>query len=303
MRKMLIPTAGLSGVRALNFAQTALTPGVVRIVANKAETAEVYIYGDIGGWFDGVNAVDVAKEIAAISAPSINVHINSGGGLVFDGVAIYNAIAAHKAEIIVHVDGLAASIASVIAMAGDEIRIGESANIMIHKPWSGVFGDAEAMRAEATLLDILEAGIVDIYAARTGMDRADLTKLVAAETWMRGQDAVDRGFADSVTPNKAPKEKKAARSALLPLYLNTPADLSADGGDIPKVREFERLLRDGEGQSNAYAKRMAAMAARHFGPGSDAPPVAPRDEGDSSANAALIAAAIRSQIHDGATHD
>lgn len=265
----------------------ALKPGRVRVNADAAEGAEVMIYGDIGyGWYDeGITGESISREIAAIDADEINVRINSGGGLVFEGLAIYNALARHSAKIIMHVDSIAASIASVILMAGDEIRISEGAQVMIHKPWSGLYGDANALRKEAEILDKLEGGIIDIYAARTDAKRSDLEAWVGAETWFTGQEAVDAGFADSMTPAK--KKVKAASSALFSSFKNAPKSLLAIA-ETPEIREFETFLRDGEGLSNAQAKRIAAQAAR--GLDRDDPPkpqVKPlRDVGGESADAA-----------------
>ncbi|WP_376959665.1 head maturation protease, ClpP-related [Azospirillum sp. A26] len=300
MPKPLLDTALLMAGRAMNRAPVALGPGHVRVAATEADTtADVYVYGDIGGWWDGIQAEEFAKEIDALSVDTINVRLNSPGGVVFDGVAIYQALARHKANIVIHIDGIAASIASVIAMAGDEIRIAEGAHVMIHKPWSFAIGDAEVMRKEADILDQLESGIVDIYAARTGQERKALVDWVAAETWFGAQAAKDAGFADTVVPAKGKKDAKAAhaRSAMLPLFQRTPKDLmpnAAEGG--PAIREFERLLRDGEGFSNAQAKRVAAMArafsAGHRDDDQHQPPPAPRDEdGQAAAVAALTRAA------------
>lgn len=238
----------------------ALKPGRVRVNADDGDEAEILIYGDIGyGWYDeGITGESISREIAAIDSDVINVRVNSGGGLVFEGLAIYNALARHDAKIIMHVDSIAASIASVILMAGDEIRISEGAQVMIHKPWSGLYGDANALRKEAEILDKLEGGIIDIYAARTGAKRADLQAWVDSETWFTGNEAVDAGFADSMTPAKT---KKAASSALFSIFKNTPKNLLASAG-APEIREFEIFLRDGEGLSNAQAKRIAAQVAR-----------------------------------------
>lgn len=265
----------------------ALKPGRVRVNVSEDESrAEILIYGDIGGgWYDeGITGASIAKEIAAIDADTIDVRINSGGGLVFEGLAIYNAIARHSAKIVMHVDSIAASIASVILMAGDEIHIAEGAQVMIHKPWSGTWGDATAFRKEADILDKLEKGIIDIYEARTGADRADLEAWVGSETWFTGQEAVDAGFADSMTPAK---KKKAASSALFNLFKNAPQSLLASA-DTPEIREFEAFLRDGEGLSNAQAKRIAAQVARGLDRDDPATPqVKPlRDVGGESADAA-----------------
>ncbi len=266
--------------------RVALKPGSVRVNSAAGAEAEILIYGDIGGswWDEGITGESISKEIAAIDAEEINVRVNSGGGLVFEGLAIYNALARHSAKIIMHVDSIAASIASVILMAGDEIRISEGAQVMVHKPWSGLYGDANALRKEAEILDKLEGGIIDIYAARTGAKRADLESWVNSETWFTGQEAVDAGFADSMTPAK---KKKAASSALFNLFKNAPQSLLA-AADAPEIREFEAFLRDGEGLSNAQAKRIAAQAARGLDrddpPNPQAKPL--RDVGGESADAA-----------------
>lgn len=296
MPKKSLDLAVLQGTRAHNRARAPLSPGFARFAADDGE-ATVYIYGDIGGWFGGVVAEDVAKEIAALDVETLNVRMNSPGGLVFDGVAIYNALAAHKANVVVTIEGIAASIASVIAMAGDTIRIGEGSSMMVHKPWSFAMGDAEVLRKEAEVLDILEGGIVDIYAARTGKSAKDIADMLAAETWLRGQAAVDEGFADEMVPAKTKKEKPA-KSALLALYRHTPADLAPGDEDRPEVREFERLLREGEQQPNTVAKRFASLAASVFAAKRDVSPTDPRD-GDASeaadaARRAHLAAFIRS---------
>ena len=305
MTKPLLDLAPVRGARAANRSPAALSPGFVRVgptpSGEAAREADVYIYGDIGGWLDGVVADDLVKEIAALDVDTLNVRINSVGGLVFDGIAIYNAIAAHRARVVMHIDSIAASIASIIAMAGDEIRIAEAASIMIHKPHSFVLGDAETMRKEAEVLDLLEAGMIEIYAARTGKTEKDLAEMLAAETWFRGQAAVDAGFADAIMPSK--KKEKPAKSALLAHYAKTPADLTAADTEHPRVREFERLLRDGENASNAQAKRLAALASRIFQAERDVPPIvpgtpAPRDEdgAGSRASADRLAAYIRTLI-------
>jgi ATP-dependent protease ClpP protease subunit len=281
MKKPIIDLSAHKTRGALNRAPAGLGFGSVRVNAAD-DSADIYVYGDIGGWWDGIQPADIAKEIADLDVETLNVHVNSPGGIVWDGFAIYNAFAAHSAHVVMNVEAVAASIASVIVMAGDEIRIGESANIMIHKPWSFAIGDADIMRQEAELLDNLEQGIVDIYAARTGNDDAALKNWIKAETWFRGQKAVDEGFADSVIPNKQ-KEKKAARSALLNLYKHTPSDLLPSDTDAPQVRKFEHLLRDAEQMPNALAKRIAAAAQRVFQPARDELDADPRDEGASAA--------------------
>ena len=234
-----------------------LSPGTWRVNKTSDESAEVFLYGDIGGWGDGIGAEEFAKDVAALDVGTIDVRLNSGGGSVFEGQAIYNALSRHSAKIIMNIDGIAASIASVIAMAGDEIRITEGSHVMIHKPWSMAIGDAESMRKEAEVLDSLESGIVDIYAARTGKDRKQLEDWIGAETWFKGQAAVDAGFADLVIPAK--RKEKAAKSNILALYGGTPKELLELEESVPNARNVERILREVEGLSQKQAKRIASL--------------------------------------------
>jgi len=261
----------------------ALKPGRVRVNAETDNgVPEVLIYGDIGGgwWDEGITAESINDEISALDVDQIDVRINSGGGLVFEGLAIYQTLARHSAKIVVHIDGIAASIASVIAMAGDEIRIAEGANLMIHKPWSGVWGDANAMRKEADILDQLERGLVNIYEARTGAKRADIEAWVEAETWFLGQDAVDACFADVMVPAK---KKKAANSALFNFFKCTPQNLLANAS-APEIRDFEAFLRDAEGLSQAQAKRIAAAMPKANRDDSLDPQEKPHRDGGESAD-------------------
>jgi len=167
-----------------------------------AGEAEILIYDEIDPFW-GTGAKDFAEGLKALGAvTTIHVRINSPGGDVFDGVAIYNQLAQHSAKVIIHVDGLAASIASVIAMAGDEIHLAENALMMIHDPWSFTGGTAADLRAMADLLDTVATTIVTTYAARTGRDAEDIRAMMAAETWMDATEALDQGFADLITEAK-----------------------------------------------------------------------------------------------------
>jgi ATP-dependent Clp protease protease subunit len=165
--------------------------------------AEVYIYEDVGsGWFGGVSAKQFAEDLKALGDVSvINVHINSYGGEVFDGVAIYTQLKNHPAKVISHIDGVAASIASVIAMAGDEIRITQAGFLMIHNAAGGVFGEAKDMRKVADLLDTITATIADVYHARTGQDLDAIRGYMDSETWFTADQAVEMLFADNVVEN------------------------------------------------------------------------------------------------------
>lgn len=291
MSKALIDLASV-GAGTMNRAPSGSQgPGLSQVNASD-KVADVMLYGAIGGW-DGIQASDLVPEIHALKVDTINVRMNSPGGSVFDGIAIYNAFVATDAKVIVHIEGLAASIASIIAMAGDEIRIGESANLMIHKPWSIALGDADTFRSEADILDKLQDGLLAVYVARSGKDAAELTEKINAETWFRGQEAVDFGLADTVVANKAGKGKKNALSMpLLNAFRNTPQDLLEAKSD-PAVRQFENLLRDAGGLSITDAKNLAGLAARCFGTLRDVEIPALREGEDRDAEAKALADFIR----------
>ncbi|MCL1048931.1 Clp protease ClpP [Shewanella abyssi] len=160
--------------------------------------AEIMIYDEIGGW--GVTAKQFARDLQALGkVSSITARIHSPGGDVFEGMAIYNIIKGHPAQKVCRIDGLAASMASVIAMAFDEVVMPENAMMMVHKPWGGTLGDADDMRKYADLLDKVESNLVGAYAQKTGLSDDELHSLLASETWLTGREALEQGFADTVT--------------------------------------------------------------------------------------------------------
>jgi ATP-dependent protease ClpP protease subunit len=161
------------------------------------DTAEVLIYEAIGGWF-GVPADEFVRELNGITAQNIHVRINSPGGSVFDSIAIYNALVKNSAKVTVYVDSLAASGASVIAMAGDDIVMMVGSQMMIHDASGIEMGDARMMREMADFLDKQSDNIASIYAAKIDGDPAEMRALMLAETWMMAQEAVDLGLADRV---------------------------------------------------------------------------------------------------------
>lgn len=180
------------------------TLNTIRMAADGA-SAEVLIYDEIGeSWFsDGVTAKGFAESLARLGDVSdINVRINSPGGKVFEGMAIYNTLKNHKATVNVHIDGLAASIATVIAMAGDNIHMAKNALFMIHDPAAVAIGTARDMLETASMLEAVENTIVDVYADRTGMEDAAIRSAMNAETWYSADDAKAAGFVQNVTPNK-----------------------------------------------------------------------------------------------------
>lgn len=164
--------------------------------------AVVRIYDEIGMW--GVSAQAFAEELAALDVSEITLRVNSPGGSVFDGVTIYNAIRNHRANVTAHVDGLAASAASFIVQAADEVVMQPGSVMMIHEAAGLCFGPASEMRALADLLDKLSANIADLYAARAGQTQAHWLAAMAATTWYNASEAVDAGLADRVDGTDAP---------------------------------------------------------------------------------------------------
>lgn len=167
-------------------------------IFNKNGVGVIEIIGDIGAW--GITAKQFAKDLAALgNVKTLEATIHSGGGDVFDGMAIYNLLKGHKAHKSAKVLGLAASMASVILMAFDHVEIPANAMIMVHKPWGGTIGDADDMRKYADLLDKVEGTLLSAYESKTGLDRAKLEEMLAAETWLDGNEAKALGFANSVS--------------------------------------------------------------------------------------------------------
>ncbi len=186
----------------------------------KEAEAEVMIYDEIGAY--GVTAQGFVNELKAIDTKTINVRLNTPGGEVFDGTAIHNAIKAHPAKVVVHIDGVAASAGSFIAMAGDEIRMAKNAYMMIHNAQGGVMGGASEMRAYADSLEKINGNIAEMYATRAGKDIAHWQGLMDAETWFTAEEAKAAGLVDEVYT--APKKSASVNASFdFKIYNKIPA--------------------------------------------------------------------------------
>lgn len=166
----------------------------------------VSIYDVIGEDFwtgGGFTAKRMGAALRSIGKNDVTVKINSPGGDMFEGIAIYNLLRDHPAKVTVEVMGWAASAASIIAMAGDEIKMGLGTFMMVHNAWGVVIGNRHDMRDGADLFDGFDSAIADIYEARTGMKRAEIVKLMDAETFMGPSEAVKNGFADSIDETRS----------------------------------------------------------------------------------------------------
>jgi ATP-dependent Clp endopeptidase proteolytic subunit ClpP len=165
-------------------------------IKNLSDVAEVYIYDEIG--YFGITASDFVRDLQGITHDKIDLHLNTPGGDVFDGVAIYNALKSHKAEVTVIVDSLAASAGSFIAQAGDKVVMKKNATMMIHDASGLAIGNASDMRDLADLLDKTSDNIASIYSDRAGGTVADWRAAMQAETWYSADEAVKAGLADGV---------------------------------------------------------------------------------------------------------
>ncbi len=194
---------------------------------------EILLYEQIGEDFwsgGGVSAKRFTDELkAAGDVSEINLRINSPGGVVFDGLTIYNALKDHPAKVVVDIDGIAASIASVIAMAGDEIRVAESAMLMIHDAQGLALGNHKEMEAMRDLLAKWDGQIAGVYAARTGRRVDTFRKLMDAETWFTAAEAKENGLADTIIPNKRPTNVWN-----LTRFKNAPTQVAAGEEDRPR---------------------------------------------------------------------
>lgn len=171
-------------------------------VVNKSETnAEILIYGPIGDdpWdSSAISAKMFAEELAKLpkTIKNIDLRVNSPGGSVFDGSAIYERLKQHPAKITAYVDGVAASIASLIIMAADEIIISDNGYVMIHLPMSGIYGNRIEMERMISILDKIENQLITAYSRKTGMSRIDIQVMLEKETWLTSNEAIDYKFAD-----------------------------------------------------------------------------------------------------------
>ena len=220
---------------------------------------EVYIYGDIVSekWFDSdVTAAGFAADLKELGdVGRLDIYVNSYGGSVFQGQAIYSILRRHEAEKHVYIDGIAASIASVVAMAGDTVHAPSNAMLMVHNPWSIVLGNAEDMRKEAEALDRIREAMIAAYMRKLDgkTEQVKLVELLDAETWLTAAEATEYGFVDDLLAEKqvAASASPEMRERYLSRYTNMPteAKLALEGVAAavvisPQVPDFSAVIED-----------------------------------------------------------
>lgn len=204
-----------------------------------SKSAKINIYEQIGKSFwsdEGIGAKKFVNDLDALDVEEIQLHINSPGGNVFEGNTIYNALRAHKAKVIVTVDGVAASIASVIAMAGDRVQMPENAMMMIHDPLGLVVGNSAAMRKQADALDKIKQSIVTAYMTRATEEQSKIEDMMSRETWLTAQEAMDIGLADEVLTGVGAQN---CAFDMLSQFRNVPAQVWALSGTKPPQKRKE----------------------------------------------------------------
>lgn len=216
--------------------------------------AEVFVYEEIGEFW-GLGAKEFAAELKSLGddVDQIDVRINSMGGSVFEGFTIHSLLKNHKAKVVTKIDGIAASIASVIAMAGDEIEISENGFLMVHEPWTIMIGTAKEFREEAEVLDRLRGQSVKIYATRTGKSEKEVLALIEGkETWLNADEAVEMGFADfKMEPSKA-----AALTIDRNLYPNAPSQLKHRPVAKQTAEQIDQAEKEREAEAVAVRMRL-----------------------------------------------
>ena len=170
------------------------------LTKNKDNSADLILYGDIGdSWLDDISSKNIANELKDLDVSTINLRINSGGGDVFTAIAISNLLKNHKANVIAHIDGLAASAATIITSACDKVIMPKNALFMIHNPWTVVGGEAKDMIKTAEQLDKVKNSIINTYKSKTNLEIEEISKLMDEETWLDPYEAKEKGFIDEIS--------------------------------------------------------------------------------------------------------
>lgn len=214
-----MPEIDISGLAGLRAKLTRGPQARSSRLAFAKETTRLDILGDIDA-IEGISAASVIAQLDQVTTDEIRLRINSYGGDVLEGVAIHNALIAHPARKVAEIFGVAASAASWIAMAADELLIWEGALMMIHQSWQGLVGNADVLEEAAGVLRKIDENMAAAYVRRTGLDDAEVRAMMATETWLTAEEAVAKGFADRIlaigvdgTAPKAalPKPRPASR--------------------------------------------------------------------------------------------
>ncbi len=244
-------------------------PSWYRINAAASGPAVVYLYGRVGQdwWGEGNSALDFAKELDALGSRDIELRINSEGGDVFEGYAIYSSISRYPGKVTAYIDGLAASAASYIALAADEVVMGEPAFMMIHNAWASAVGDAKDLRKAAETLEALDEQILSIYDKHSTKDAEEIAAAVEAVTWLSAEECVEWGFADRI--EEGLKAAACVSREFAKQFDDLPAAVAVGDG-APTIEETDPAETDAHGQepgaeAGAQERPAAVVRAYEFG--------------------------------------
>ena len=206
------------------------------------DEATVYLYDAIDPYW-GIDAGEFVKSLSELTAKTIHLRINSPGGSVFDAEAIQTALQQHKARVVTHIDGVAASAATSIAMSGDEIEMSDGAFFMIHNAWVNRSGNASEFREMADILEKIDANILRDYQAKTGASAEQIKQWMDAETWFTAQEALTNGFVDRIygntdAPEDKPEDKNPAAKANDKQTKNSAEDQAVIAARMRREREL-----------------------------------------------------------------
>lgn len=235
--------------------------------ATDNEVAEIHIDGEIVSeklWDSDVSATDFRDSLKELGpVKTINMSINSPGGSVFDGIAIYNMLKKNPATVNVTVEGLAASIASVIAMAGDTLTMDTGSMLMIHNPFTMAVGNASELREMADTLDQIRESSVDIYHEKTGIDKEAIKSVMDNETWLTADEAITAGWADQ--KNERPAVMQSISQRYSDMYEHVPEFLNAqekpdkeqsEGMSMEERKQRAEAIQDYIDSAEAYLKEI-----------------------------------------------
>jgi len=219
---------------------------------NADEPSEILLFDYVGWPYNDPR--DLIHALADMG--DVTVRINSPGGDVFDGASIFNALTSHKGNVTTRIEGLAASIASVIAMAGKKVQAYDNTLLMVHNSWTFMMGNQYEMRDTADLLEKIDGTILDAYQKKTKMGKKEISEMMKATTWLTAKEAKDKGFVDTIVDGKSVKA-----DFNLSIFANLPENINDDaqGRELTR-KETERALRNA-GASREYARALAAKRA------------------------------------------
>lgn len=213
---------------------------------------------------DGVTAKRIAGALRAIGDGDVVVNVNSPGGDMFEGLAIYNLLREHQGHVTVKILGVAASAASIIAMAGDEVQIARAGFLMIHNAWTYAAGNRHDFRAYADYLEPFDAAMADVYVARSGQDAKSIEQMMDGETWIGGSKAIDQGFADTLLASDevAAGDERPAALAVRRVENALRASGMPRSEAVRLISDFKAGLRDAAGSGERDATETGREATQ-----------------------------------------